>query len=199
MEWQNAATMEPASYTCAYCSNLVGPNLGYQVPGTMDRIYICSYCTKPTYIDRQTGKQYPGAPYGQEVEGIPDTETESLYREARDCMSVGAFTSAVLTARKILMHVAVAEGAPVNKSYVFYVEFLADKNIIPVNAKGWVTYIKDKGNEANHQIVLMSKEEAEGLVDFTAMLLKNVYEFPSRVPASEGAVDEAASQPNADG
>ena len=60
-------------------------------------------------------------------------------------------------------------------------EYLSDKNYVPPDGKGWVDYIRQKGNEANHEIVLMTKEDAEDLINFSEMLLRFVYEFPSKV------------------
>ena len=51
-----------------------------------------------------------------------------------------------------------------------------------------VDHIRKKGNEANHEIVLMEKEDAEDLLVFSEMLLKFIYEFPKRVPPSVTAV-----------
>jgi hypothetical protein len=45
-----------------------------------------------------------------------------------------------------------------------------------------VDHIRRKGNEATHEIALMSQQDAEELVGFSEMLLKFVYEFPNRVP-----------------
>ena len=80
------------------------------------------------------------------------------------------------------MSIAVAQGAPANKSFVSYVEYLAEKGYVPPNGRGWVDHIRKKGNEANHEIKLMAQPDAEELVSFTEMLLKFIYEFPSRVP-----------------
>ena len=52
----------------------------------------------------------------------------------------------------------------------------------PPNGKGWVDHIRKKGNEAAHEIVLMTKADADELIVFSEMLLKFVYEFPNRVP-----------------
>ena len=43
-------------------------------------------------------------------------------------------------------------------------------------------HIRKKGNEANHEIRLMKKADAEELISFSEMLLKFIYEFPQRVP-----------------
>jgi hypothetical protein len=80
------------------------------------------------------------------------------------------------------MSVAVAQGADANKPFVSYVEYLADRGYVPPNGKGWVDHIRKKGNEANHEIRLMTQPDAEELISFAEMLLKFIYEFPSRVP-----------------
>jgi hypothetical protein len=85
----------------------------------------------------------------------------SLYDEARTCCSASAFTAAVLILRKLLMNVSVNLGAPEGKSFVAYVEYLADAGYVPPNGKGWVDHIRKKGNEANHEIKLMGEAEAK--------------------------------------
>ena len=37
------------------------------------------------------------------------------------------------------------------------------------------------GNEANHQITIMLSDQAKDLLRFCGMLLKLVYEFPSKI------------------
>jgi hypothetical protein len=80
------------------------------------------------------------------------------------------------------MSIAVAEGAEPGKTFISYVEFLAKKGYVPPNGQGWVDHIRTKGNEANHEIVLMSSDDAADLISFSEMLLKFIYEFPNRVP-----------------
>jgi hypothetical protein len=99
-------------------------------------------------------------------------------------MAVLAYTAAVLACRKILMHIAVEKQAQENQSFVVYVEYLAGKHYVPPGGEGWVDHIRKKGNEANHEIKLMSKADAEELITFVEMLLKLIYEFPARVPAA---------------
>ena len=43
-------------------------------------------------------------------------------------------------------------------------------------------HIRKKGNEATHEIALMTAQDATELISFAEMLLKFVYEFPARVP-----------------
>jgi hypothetical protein len=77
------------------------------------------------------------------------------------------------------MHIAVAKGADEGKKFIEYVEYLSAKGYVPPDAKSWVDHIRTKGNEANHEIVIMSEEAAKDLIAFVEMLLKLVYEFPA--------------------
>ncbi len=82
------------------------------------------------------------------------------------------------------MNIAVQQGAKEGLKFIEYVEYLAANGFIPPNGRGWVDHIRKKGNEATHEISLMGLADAEELVAFSEMLLKFVYEFPSRVPTS---------------
>lgn len=140
-------------------------------------IYICHHCRKPTFFGENG--QVPGIRPGADVKGIDDAGVASLYNEARDCFSKNAFTATVLSCRKLLMHIAVSKGAPAGKNFIDYVEYLSSKGYVPPDAKSWVDHIRTKGNEANHEIVIMFEEEARDLISFAEMLLKLVYEFPA--------------------
>ena len=180
-KWNNVTNLEPKSFTCGHCGKIVASAAGFFTGDQPQRfIYVCPNCHRPTYF-AEDGTQLPGIAPGVEVEHLPD-DVEKLYREARNCVAVGSYTSAVLSCRKLLMHIAVAQAAAAGKSFVEYVEFLADKGFVPPNGRGWVDHIRTKGNEANHEIRLMKKADAEELISFAEMLLKFIYEFPQRVP-----------------
>jgi hypothetical protein len=115
------------------------------------------------------------------VQHLPQ-QLADLYAEARNCMTVSAFTAAVLTARKLLMNVAVHLGASEGDKFVAYVDHLVSKGYVPPNATIWVDHIRKKGNEANHEIRLMERPDAEDLLTFIEMILKLVFEYPGRVP-----------------
>ena len=177
--WKNTGTIETRVFICGHCDTKVSSDMGYYENQRNLRIWLCP-CGKPTFFDER-GIQYPAYVYGNKISGIPSKEVEQLYEEARRCTSVSAYTAAVLSCRKLLMHIAVEKGAPEGISFVQYVEYLSDKNYVPPDGKGWVDYIRQKSNEANHEIVLMKEEEAMDLINFSEMLLRFVYEFPSKV------------------
>ncbi|MBV9068373.1 MAG: DUF4145 domain-containing protein [Acidobacteria bacterium] len=142
-------------------------------------LQLCPNCMYPTFFG--VDQQIPDVAPGEEVQGLP-ADVENLYREARNCVAASAYTGAVLCARKLLMSIAVAQGDQPGKNFFEYVEFLANKGFVPPNGRGWVDHIRSKGNEATHEIRMMSRPDAEQLITFIEMLLKFIYEFPSRVP-----------------
>lgn len=191
--WQKRSIIFPRDWTCGYCGNIVAGNSGYYAthPGVSDAdataksndfVYICPRCGCPTAFihDGVDVIQVPGPKFGNEICGLPET-VSALYDEIRECVKVGAFTSAVLSERKLLMHIAVDNGAEEGKSFFEYVAYLSDAGYVPPNGKGWVDEIRKRSNEANHEIVMASLDDACQLLDFIEMLLKFIYEFPSRI------------------
>lgn len=180
--WPTAGAISVRAFTCGFCGKDVAPDKGWQTraPGGSagpSSIFICHNCQGPTFID-DTGQQFPGVPFGNDVSDITDQGVASLYQEARRATAASCYTAAVLCCRKILMHVAVAKGAQPGDKFIKYVEHLAAQGYIPPDARAWVDHIRDKSNEANHEIVTMSRAEAEDLLSFTGMLLKLVFEYP---------------------
>jgi hypothetical protein len=85
------------------------------------------------------------------------------------------------------MHIAVEKGAAENLKFIEYVEYLSTKGYIPPDSKEWVDEIREKGNEATHEIVIMSETEAKDLLQLTEMLLKIIYQFPSEIKKKRAA------------
>ena len=182
MDWRGLTGVHPRSYVCAHCGSRVGSDKGWftnTFTPMHTSIHICPHCHKPSiFID---GNQYPGVAPGNPVQHLPP-DIQALYQESRNAVAAGAHTASVLASRKLLMSVAVAQGAPAGQSFMSYVEYLSNAGYIPPNGKVWVDHIRKKGNEATHEIQLMSAADAEELIAFAEMLLKFVFEFPSRVP-----------------
>jgi hypothetical protein len=141
-------------------------------------IYICRHCSNPTFFSFEA-KQTPGPVYGKRVYDIPFQEVESLYNEARNCLSYNAYTASALCSRKILSKIAVSQGAKEGQNFIDYVEFISEKGLVPEDGKKWVDRIKTKGSEATHEITIMGKKDAEELLDFIEMHLRFIYEFPA--------------------
>jgi hypothetical protein len=86
-----------------------------------------------------------------------------------------------LCCRKLIMNIAVNKGAEENKTFAFYVEYLARENWIPPGNREWVDHVRQMGNEATHEIKLMTNETSEELLNFLTIMLKFMYEFPEEM------------------
>jgi hypothetical protein len=129
-------------------------------------------------------EQHPGPVIGKDVLYVPSL-VYALYQEARKCITVGAYTSAVLACRKVLMNVAVQEGASENLRFIQYVDYLDSNGFLPPKGRIWVDKIRQKGNEATHEILPSSLEDASQLLIFSEMLIRFVYEFAGPPLTSE--------------
>ncbi len=184
--WINDGDITSKAFICGFCSHNIASAKGYRCDGFNYMIYICPHCERPTFFDFAINKQVPDLAPGRKVDSLPTT-IEVLYNEARNCISVSAYTSSVLASRKLLMNIAVEQGAEEGKSFFHYVEYLADNGYVPPNGRGWVDHIRTRGNEATHEIVVMERENAIELISFAEMLLKFVFEFPAKVPSIENS------------
>ncbi|WP_223478769.1 DUF4145 domain-containing protein [Oricola indica] len=187
-DWVNRSSLTSISYQCGFCENKIASNQGFfsrnYIPGNSDNgyIYICPLCEQPTYFCDES--RTPAVAPGNNVAEVP-SDVDGLYVEARRCISVGAFTASVLASRKLLMNIAVTQGANAGQSFVQYVEFLSSSGYVPPHGRGWVDHIRKRGNEATHEIPAMTEADATELITFIEMLLKFIYEFPAKVPAAK--------------
>lgn len=179
--WKNIYDIGGFTYQCGACGERTTGHFGIwrltQDGGVVARVVICSHCGRPTYYE-SIDQVYPKPRYGQNVEGITDKLVAALYAEARYCTSYGAFTSAAMLCRKILMHVAVSLRAKPNQSFKDYVDYLDREGYTPPKGKEWVNEIRDKGNEANHEIRIVSEDEAKRTLYFTGLVLQLIYSAP---------------------
>ncbi|RAL55456.1 hypothetical protein BLM37_04415 [Candidatus Gracilibacteria bacterium GN02-873] len=187
MNWYQLQDLPVKTFTCGHCSNIIASEKGYKVGNYDDgsgslkaAIYICPQCHGPNFNVDNRGIWIPGHTIGEKIDSLPD-DIETLYEESRLCAKNNCFTASVLLSRKLLMNIAVREGAEAGLSFIKYVEYLSNKGYIPPNGKEWVDHIRKKGNEATHEIQMMSKGDAEDLISFSGMLLKFMYEFPAKI------------------
>lgn len=179
--WYQLSDLESVKYTCGYCGSNISSQKAYFTKDGYDRIqgkiHICHQCNKPTYFTSDS-TQTPGALLGGNIDHLPE-DIALLYTEIRNATTTNSYTAAVLASRKLLMHIAVAQGADTGKKFITYVNYLADNGFTPPNAKVWVDEIRNLGNDANHEIVIMNEAKAKSVIKFLEMLLKFNYEFPA--------------------
>jgi hypothetical protein len=188
--WADPKSRDAHGYVCAYCGDRVSSEKGFSVLDQHGRprggVWVCPNCYHATYVSPLELTQVPGVSFGKPVSHVP-TELSVLYDEARRCTSDSCFTAAVLACRKMLMNIAVNEGAKAGESFLSYVDYLAKKGFVPPNGRHWVDHIRKKSNEANHEIALMTEQDAKELITFLEMLLRFIYEFPNLVPQPSAA------------
>lgn len=178
----------PKTYKCGFCDTKITSINGYFVDNN-NVIYICP-CNKPTYFEY--GEQTPTPLLGNYVANLP-SDISDLYYEIRKCTTIKAYTGIVLLCRKLLMNIAVKEGADEGKKFVEYVKYLLD-NFINYHNKPWIDHIRKKGNEATHEIPSVDKETALELIDLSEMVLKIIYEFPTRHTKNKKKQDETKNK-----
>lgn len=197
MNWYNKQELKTKSFICGYCGDKVSSNRGYRIGEHEDGsgnqkggVFVCPNCEGPTFITPQ-GEMLPSQTIGNSVAYVP-SDLNALYEEARRCTSHSSYTGCVLLCRKMLMNIAVAQGAKPGQRFIEYVNYLSDKGYTPPNGKQWVDHIRKKGNEANHEITLMNLNDAQELLAFTEMLLKFIYEFPGIISKQTTPQDASA-------
>jgi hypothetical protein len=189
--WNGPLNLGPLTYKCGHCGNKVGGSIGWfggvrHFVNGQGRVYICPVCTVPSIFfvvaapgstDPNVLFQLPAPAYGEDVGHLP-TDVAAAYDEARKCYKAGAFIACVTMCRKLLMHVAVdVAKQPLAKPFAFYVDALVTGGFIAVPNKPWVDKIRTIGNDANHDLTPIDAKQAEMILEFSAMLLKTLYEY----------------------
>jgi hypothetical protein len=176
------------AFTCGHCRALTTTAQrfalfqgAHQQPDAQVAILVCTACWRPNYFEGH--RQVPAPPVGAgPVEHLPD-HVLSNYREAIASQGAGAPTGAAILCRKILMNVAVHKGAAPNLHFVDYVDYLVNNHYVPPGSTDWVKHIKDRGNEATHEIEPVTSTDAIELLEFTESLLRYVFELPGKMRA----------------
>jgi len=187
-KFEETYVVDAYSLRCGWCDTVVSPNQGYEVKNTgntVGYIYVCPHCNEVILYNRFSQDTFPQSKYGDSFHKLPK-DVNAIYEECRDCFSVGAYTSVLLLARKLLMHIAVDCGAKADKKFVEYVNYLDDNHYIPPNSKKLLEFIREQGNEPNHQIVIKNKEDAEKILKFLSIILAFVYEFADEQGGENG-------------
>lgn len=180
LTWENANKIISKEFTCWNCGNKIASNTGYLAHRNRNevsnaRIYICHKCNSPNVFDK-TDNPLISSKIGKYIKKLPD-EISKTYEEARNCLSVDANTAAIMLFRKILMNIAVNDGADENKNFKYYVNYLCENGCVHKKQVKQADKIRELGNDANHKIETRTKAEAMEMLKFIEFLLLNNYEF----------------------
>jgi hypothetical protein len=190
-DWHAPGNLSKARWTCGFCSQEIQSNTGYHTTfqggrgaGHTSVIKICGNCNAPTLF-LPDGTQSPApAPAGGPIANCP-ADLDSLFEQARRSLGANAPTACVLVCRKIIHHIAVDRRGTAQGKFGNFkeaIEYLNDNHYLPPGGDRWVHYVRDRANEENHEIKLMSREDADALLMLTRHLLIHIYDLPSRVP-----------------
>jgi len=185
----NAATSHEVK--CGNCGNNVGAIEVSRYNSTtrlQNHWLICPVCSYGIVFEHD-GKIFPAIKYGEPLEGLPK-EVESAYNEARECMSINAFTACQLLCRKILMHIAVDKcKGKEGDSFENYIKNIQQAGYITPPMKQWVDKIRQEGNVATHKLEPPSPKDTENIMNFTTQLLKLVYEMEYKAKKFSSTTD----------
>jgi len=179
-EWRGAAQLASVrDYRCGYCGREANASLGYEYGSARDPVVaLCPHCASPTLLEGKR-RQIPGELPGRFVAYLP-ADIELLFLEARLAVSAGAYTGSVLMCRKVLAHLAVAQGAETGGSFVYVLDYL--ESYLPQSLRGWLEYLRARSGEAHHEINIMTRQDAMATIGLVEALLRIIYELPNQVP-----------------
>jgi len=148
---------------------------------------MCVSCRQP-YL-RVGASTWPAARQLSSPKHL-DPDVSTAWEEVVGCIAIGAFTSAAMMCRKILLHIAVANGlAPEDSNgwapnFRVVVDFLVSSGVASPRMAPWVDQIRSGGNDAAHKLPATSADEANNLATFTQQLLVLNYEIPGMIPTA---------------
>ena len=171
-------------YTCGHCERSVGGLVIAEIGERRIRWLLCPSCGNGSVQHDDT--ILPSLLSIPQVEGLP-SDICQVYDEARKSFAVEAYTGCELLCRKILMSVAVDRGAAEDKSFEHYVDYLKDNGHITASLKDMADIIRRNGNQSTHKIGQPDPERAEYTVEFTAQVLRSIYEIESQFSKYQGS------------
>lgn len=190
VEWYSISELDPINYKCGYCEKDISSYKGY-FSDVLGHIYLCHNCGKPSYCLEDDFTPSPS--FGRKVDHITDGDCETLYDEARNCIKLKAYTASVMCCRKLLIHLAKENGASDEQisNFTGAVNYLSNNHYVPPGANKFLEQIRKLGNEANHEIALMSEKDAKLLIYFLELILSFMYEAEGKLASH--SVEDAPS------
>lgn len=183
------------SYECSYCLVTVSPykvwiaknsfKSAYDIPYSISSyLYFCNHCGRPTFKDGlQNNELFPKKIYGKKIE-LPERykEIKEAFEELRKCISVNAFTAAVMMGRKILTIITYNYPETSNEikkkiesGQIKFFECVVElKKIYALPAINHHLFdkIKNLGNDANHQLEQRSEKDAKEIYEAIELIMK---------------------------
>jgi hypothetical protein len=145
----------------------------------------CNACQQPMVVRDIGAIVYPAPQPGPVSEDIPEPMRSDL-REAKQCLSVGAWNAAVVMARRALQCAAVERGAPAGAKLWRQIAWLDENRKITSDQRRWADVARWVGNDGAHNtepavadgdpvIVGVSEEEARDSIKLVEHLFETLY------------------------
>ncbi len=175
------------NFTCGHCGKLTNGRvvctfLRKENKGIISWCHCSCERQEPTVIVENfvNGEfaQFPEAREFHPGESWPD-DLSQLYEEAARSFAGTAYTAATMVCRKILMVCACLEKAEDGKPFTEYVKYLTDNVLTFPKAKGSIDKIRTIGNDANHSVDFVSRDDAKKAMQIITYLLNTIYSLPS--------------------
>ncbi len=175
-------------FKCGYCGDSVATDLGwlkswsegFNGPSYSRDIRICPTCQYPTVFVDWKEEQVPlplaGKRFSLNRDDPNDLKTiVHLYNQARFGLSRAGATGPVLILRKLLMHIAVQQGAVQKNTFAHYCDYLKTANIVSKPQHDLLERIRKSGNTENHEITVATDADANDLLSLMTLLIESIY------------------------
>ena len=183
---QRGVNPKHVDYSCGACGQTTnGRVVAYakrEADGANLSLCICS-CpeAEPAILIERGGAvvaQLPEAREFQAAEGWPPDLTR-LFDEAAKAYAAGAYTAVAMVCRKLLMACACHEGDADGKPFVDYVNYITGSVLTFPKAKDAIDKIRGIGNDANHNVQFVSRDNAKRAMSIVTYMLSTIYSLPS--------------------
>ncbi len=102
---------------------------------------------------------------------------KNTYQEALLCYKAKAYTASVIMCRKTLEEICKEHGINSKKDLYTDLRKMKEKGIIESRLFEWAEALRNLGNEAAHDNVTISSQDAKDIIEFTNALLEYVFTF----------------------
>ncbi|UWX80273.1 DUF4145 domain-containing protein [Arthrobacter jinronghuae] len=171
-------------------------NIGVSRVGSVPSSWETNRAVVVGWWDTKTPESWtPSFLQGQDYPDVPQDIGEPA-SEAHQTFSIGAIRSSVLMARSVIE--AVAKDHGIHKGpLVAKIDALSAANLIKDFTKDTAHVIRAFGNDMAHGDfgVPLDKEDAEGVLDFMDLLLREVYQDPAKLKALKSKADARKATP----
>ena len=180
-------------FRCDACLRL---NIGYSSAASVPTNWqINSGVAQEYWTSRVPENWAPKFVQGQHFPDVP-SHIAGPASEAHQTFSIGAIRSAVLMARSVIE--AVAKDHGIDKGpLVTKIDALSAQKLIKDFTKDTAHVIRAFGNDMAHGDfgVLLDVEDAEGVLEFMDLLLREVYQDPAKLKALKSKADARKAAP----